>query len=48
MARRTLTREKVLRAAVDLADADGLEALSMRRLAAVVGGGWWWRAASRT
>lgn len=37
MARRTLTRHKVLMAAVELADAEGAEALSMRRLAAAVG-----------
>ncbi|MET0735145.1 MAG: TetR family transcriptional regulator [Microbacterium sp.] len=34
VARRTpLTRERVLRAAIDLADAEGLDALTMRRLA---------------
>jgi len=32
MARRPLTKERVLRAAVELADRDGLDALSMRRL----------------
>ena len=32
-----LTRDRVLRAAVDLADRDGLEALTMRRLAGALG-----------
>ncbi|HEY8169395.1 MAG TPA: TetR/AcrR family transcriptional regulator C-terminal domain-containing protein [Candidatus Limnocylindrales bacterium] len=36
-ARTPLTRERVLRAAVELADAEGLEALSMRRLAQALG-----------
>ena len=35
--RRTLTREKVIAAAMGLADRDGLEALSMRHLAQAVG-----------
>ena len=35
--RRALTRERVLQAAVDLADRDGLGALTMRRLGAEVG-----------
>ena len=37
MARQTLTREKVLDAALRLADAEGLAGLSMRKLAAEVG-----------
>lgn len=37
MARETLTRGRVLAAAMELADAEGLEALSMRRLAQAVG-----------
>ncbi|MEU9987107.1 TetR/AcrR family transcriptional regulator [Streptomyces sp. NPDC048045] len=36
-ARETLTRERVLRAAVELADAGGLETLSMRKLGEAVG-----------
>lgn len=36
-ARVPLTRERVLRAAIDIADRDGLDALSMRRLAKAVG-----------
>jgi AcrR family transcriptional regulator len=35
--RRPLTRERVLRAAVDLADREGLDALTMRRLGAELG-----------
>ena len=35
--RKTLNRERVLQAAVELADRDGLEALSMRRLGAELG-----------
>jgi AcrR family transcriptional regulator len=35
--RAPLTRDRVLRAAIELADEDGLEALSMRRLAARLG-----------
>ncbi len=35
--RETLTRERILRAAVLLIDADGLEALSMRKLGAALG-----------
>ena len=37
MRRAPLTRERVLRAAVELADSEGLEALSMRRLAKALG-----------
>ncbi|MFD3505898.1 TetR/AcrR family transcriptional regulator [Nocardia sp. NPDC058666] len=37
MPRTPLTRERVLRAAIDLADQEGLDALSMRRLAKAVG-----------
>jgi len=37
MARGTLSRERVLRAAVTLADADGIEALTMRRLGEELG-----------
>lgn len=37
--RRPWTRERVLRAAVDLADAQGLDSLSMRRLSRELGGG---------
>lgn len=37
LARRTLTREKVLQAAIELVDTEGLESLSMRRLASAVG-----------
>ena len=37
--RTPLTRERILRAAVDLADREGLESLSMRRLADVLGAG---------
>ena len=37
MARGTLNRERVLRAAVALADADGIEALTMRRLGEELG-----------
>jgi len=33
------TRDRVLRAAIDLADQDGIEALSMRRLSQELGGG---------
>jgi AcrR family transcriptional regulator len=35
--RKPLSRERVLRAAIELADADGLEALSMRKLARELG-----------
>ncbi|MEV6214688.1 TetR/AcrR family transcriptional regulator C-terminal domain-containing protein [Nocardia sp. NPDC051833] len=37
MPRTPLTRERVLRAAIDLADQEGLDALSMRKLAKAVG-----------
>src|SRR5438874_9444108 len=37
MARRPLTRERVLRAALKVADRSGVEALSMRKLAAELG-----------
>jgi AcrR family transcriptional regulator len=37
VARSPLSRERVLRAAVDLADLEGIDALSMRRLAAALG-----------
>ena len=37
MPRTPLTRERILRAAIDLADTDGLDALSMRKLAKAVG-----------
>ena len=37
MPRTPLTRERVLRAAIDLADREGLDALSMRKLAKAVG-----------
>ena len=37
--RPALTRERILRAAVDLADEQGLDALSMRGLAAQLGAG---------
>jgi AcrR family transcriptional regulator len=37
--RQPLTRKRVLRAALDLADAGGLESLSMRKLAQELGGG---------
>ncbi|MEN9223110.1 MAG: TetR/AcrR family transcriptional regulator C-terminal domain-containing protein, partial [Thermostichus sp. BF3_bins_97] len=37
MAPDPLSRERILQAALDLADAEGLEALSMRRLAQVLG-----------
>ena len=37
--RESLSRERVLRAAVELADREGLEALSMRRLAVELGAG---------
>jgi len=36
-ARRPLSRERVLRAAIDLADSNGIDALSMRKLAQVLG-----------
>jgi AcrR family transcriptional regulator len=36
-ARVALSRERVLRAAIDLADAEGIESLTMRRLARVLG-----------
>jgi AcrR family transcriptional regulator len=36
-ARKPLSRERVLRAAIDLADTDGLEAVSMRKLARELG-----------
>jgi AcrR family transcriptional regulator len=36
MARRPLSRERVLRAAIDLADAGGLEAVSMRKLGQIL------------
>src|SRR5678816_2585028 len=35
--RKPLSRERVLRAAIELADADGIEALSMRKLARELG-----------
>jgi len=35
--REPLSRERVLRAAIELADAEGLEALTMRRLAKALG-----------
>ena len=35
--REPLSRERVLRAAIQLADAEGLEALTMRRLAKALG-----------
>jgi TetR/AcrR family transcriptional regulator, tetracycline repressor protein len=37
MARQTLSRERVVRAALDLIDRDGLDALSMRKLGAALG-----------
>src|SRR5438046_1033338 len=37
MARRPLTRERILRAAIKLIDRDGLDALSMRKLGASLG-----------
>src|SRR5215510_6668084 len=37
MARRTLSREQVLRAAIDLADSEGIETLSMRKLGRALG-----------
>ena len=37
MEREPLSRERVLRAAMDLADGSGIESLSMRRLAAELG-----------
>jgi AcrR family transcriptional regulator len=37
--RPSLTREQIVRAAIDLADAEGLEALTMRRLATKLGAG---------
>ncbi|HZN77532.1 MAG TPA: TetR/AcrR family transcriptional regulator C-terminal domain-containing protein [Micromonosporaceae bacterium] len=37
MPRRTLSREQVLRAAIDLADSEGIESLSMRKLGRALG-----------
>jgi AcrR family transcriptional regulator len=37
MARRTLNRDQVLRAAIDLADSEGIESLSMRKLGRALG-----------